>query len=91
VLTLSSLIREFGVERGSVLKMDCEGCEYEAVLGAQPSNLTVFDQVIIEYHDGYAELREVLESVGFETALKPIRSVEVPVEKQGYIVARLRG
>jgi hypothetical protein len=48
----------------------------------------VFDQMAIEYHSGYARLKRVLESAGFETALKPIRSTRVLTEKQGYIVAR---
>jgi hypothetical protein len=42
------LIKEFEVEEGSVLKMDCEGCEYEAVLNVDPSDFAVFSQVIIE-------------------------------------------
>jgi len=88
VYSLASLIREFGVERGAVLKMDCEGCEYGVLLTARPEDLAVFDQMAIEYHSGYARLKRVLEAVGFETALKPIRSLRVPVEKQGYIVAR---
>jgi FkbM family methyltransferase len=88
VYRLASLVREFKVERGSVLKMDCEGCEYGALLTARFEDLVVFDQMAIEYHSGYARLKRVLEAVGFETALKPIRSLRVPVEKQGYIVAR---
>lgn len=88
VYRLASLVREFKVERGAVLKMDCEGCEYGVLLTARPEDLVVFDQMAIEYHSGYARLKRVLEAVGFETALKPIRSLRVPVEKQGYIVAR---
>jgi FkbM family methyltransferase len=40
--TLRTLIKEFEIEDGSVLKMDCEGCEYEAVLNADPGDLAVF-------------------------------------------------
>jgi hypothetical protein len=68
--------------------MDCEGCEYETILNMQPSDLAKFDQIIIEYHNGYIELRKILELAGFETTLKPIRSIKVPIEKQGYIVAK---
>jgi FkbM family methyltransferase len=46
--TLRMLIIEFEVEESSVLKMDCEGCEYEAVLNADPGDFAVFSQVIIE-------------------------------------------
>jgi FkbM family methyltransferase len=86
--TLNSLIKEFGVEGGSILKVDCEGCEYETILNASPEDLTVFDQIIIEYHNGYVELKRILENAGFETIIKPIRSIRQPMEKQGYIIAK---
>jgi FkbM family methyltransferase len=85
--TLGSLIGELGIERGSVLKVDCEGCEYEAVLSAKPEDLAVFEQIVIEYHNGYAELKRFLENAGFATTIKPIRSVYQPIEKQGYLIA----
>ncbi|NAZ32882.1 MAG: hypothetical protein GU356_01085 [Pyrobaculum sp.] len=86
--TLRTLVKESKVEEGSVLKMDCEGCEYEAVLNADPGDLAVFSQVIIEYHNGYREIKKRLEAAGFSTEIKPIRSVAIPMEKQGYVVAR---
>lgn len=88
VYTLNTLVNKFNIEEGSILKMDCEGCEYETILNMQPSDLAKFDQIIIEYHNGYIELRKILELAGFETTLKPIRSIKVPIEKQGYIVAK---
>jgi FkbM family methyltransferase len=86
--TLRTLIKEFEVEEGSVLKMDCEGCEYEAVLNTDPGDLAVFSQVIIEYHNGYREIKKHLEAAGFSTEIKPIRSAAIPIERQGYVVAR---
>jgi len=86
--TLRSLIKEFGVEESSVLKMDCEGCEYETVLHADPGDLKVFKEIVIEYHNGYKELRKFLEDSGFDVSIKPIRSSPQPIEKQGYIVAK---
>jgi FkbM family methyltransferase len=85
--TLGSLIGELGIERGSVLKVDCEGCEYEAVLSAKPEDLAVFEQIVIEYHNGYAELKRFLEDAGFTTMIKPMRSMHKPIEKQGYLIA----
>jgi hypothetical protein len=63
---LNSLIRGLGTENGSILKMDCESCEYETILNAKPDDLKIFEQLIVEYHDGYMELRKVLEDAGFE-------------------------
>ena len=85
---LMTLIKEFEVEEGSVLKMDCEGCEYETVLNTDPGDLAVFSQVIIEYHNGYSEIKKHLEAAGFSTEVRPIRSVAIPIERHGYLVAR---
>ncbi len=88
--TLRTLIREFEIEDGSVLKMDCEGCEYETVLNADLGDLVVFSQIVIEYHNGYREIKRRLEAAGFSTEVKPIRSVAIPIERQGYVMARRR-
>jgi len=86
--TLRSLVKEFSIEENSALKMDCEGCEYETVLHADPEDLKVFKEIIIEYHNGYRELKKLLENLGFDIEIKPIRSSPQPIEKQGYIVAK---
>ena len=85
---LRTLIKEFEVDDGSVLKMDCEGCEYESVLNADPGDLAVFSQIVIEYHNGYREIKRHLEAAGFSTEIKPMRSVTIPIERQEYVVAR---
>ena len=86
--TLRTLIKDFEIEDGSVLKMECEGCEYEPVLNADPGNLAVFSQIVIECHNGYREIKRHLEAAGFSTEIKPIRSVRIPKERQEYVVAR---
>jgi len=90
VYTLESLVKEFEIDNEAILKVDCEGCEYETILNTKPEVLRIFDQIVIEYHNGYAELKRVLENAGFKTAIKPIRSVVQPIEVQGYIIARLK-
>jgi len=87
-ITLSDVINGYGIHRGAVLKMDCEGCEYEALLHASPEDLKRFEEIIIEYHNGYKELKRFLESLGFDVEIKPIRGSLQPIEKQGYIVAK---
>ena len=68
--------------------MECEGCEYEPVPNADPGNLAVFSQIVIECHNGYREIKRHLEAAGFSTEIKPIRSVRIPIERQEYVVAR---
>jgi FkbM family methyltransferase len=58
---------------GALLKMDCEGSEYEIILNASTSDLRKFGQIIMEYHYGYEPLVEKLRSAGFTTEhTKPI-------------------
>jgi len=77
-ITLSDLINEYAIDdNDAVLKMDCEGCEYEAILKVDLGDLTVFGPVIIEYHNGYESLRKRFENAGFEITIKLIRSAKV--------------
>ncbi len=49
----------------TVLKMDCEGCEYDTILSASEDTLEKFSHMIIEYHHGYRNLKKKLEECGF--------------------------
>lgn len=69
VRRLESVVRELGLE-DAVLKIDCEGCEYGAILSADESTLDAFTQIIIEYHyQGYDSLKAKLEQRGFRVVL----------------------
>ena len=85
-VTLDDIVNRFGIRGGAVLKMDCEGCEYEVLSAVKPETLRVFDQLLIEYHNGYRLLRDILENYGFSTVIKPTSGGE-PMDRQGYIVA----
>jgi FkbM family methyltransferase len=47
-ITLGDIIDRFGL-RGGVLKMDCEGCEYDVILNDY-EHVRLFDVVYFEYH-----------------------------------------
>ena len=64
--SLKSIIKNFQIEKGSVLKLDCEGCEYDFILNEDISTLEYFDQIIMEYHYGYSLLKGKLENAGFK-------------------------
>ena len=85
-VTLDDIVGRFGIREGAVLKMDCEGCEYEVLSAVKPETLSVFDQILIEYHNGYRLLRDILENYGFSTVIKPTSRGE-PIDRQGYIIA----
>jgi SAM-dependent methyltransferase len=48
-----------------VLKVDCEGCEHGIFAGSKPESIKRFGQVMLEFHDGYLDVKKVLEQNGF--------------------------
>src|SRR6266487_3237706 len=66
-LTLESILKEYNIQDGeTILKMDCEGCEYDTILSASDALLRHFSHMLIEYHKGYKDLKERLEKSDFE-------------------------
>jgi hypothetical protein len=49
----------------TILKVDCEGCEYDVILSASSATLLNFSHIQIEYHYGYENLKKKLEKEGF--------------------------
>jgi len=70
-VTLASLFEEESIGRCSLLKLDCEGAEYDSLLGAPDELLARVDRIVMEYHPtgraGHTPeaLRRRLESAGF--------------------------
>ncbi|HOQ20736.1 MAG TPA: FkbM family methyltransferase, partial [Methanothermobacter sp.] len=60
---LTKIVEKFNL-KGASLKMDCEGCEYN-ILETPENILGTFQEIIIEYHYGYTNLKEKLEKAGF--------------------------
>lgn len=50
-LTLAEAFARYGVERCDFLKLDCEGAEYEILLGAPSDTYARIQRVALEYHD----------------------------------------
>jgi FkbM family methyltransferase len=67
LLTLEDILNKYGLQFNSstVLKMDCEGCEYESVLSTSEEVLRKFSDIMIEYHFGYKNLKQKLEQCNF--------------------------
>ena len=64
IYSLKSLLSNFDLV-SPVLKMDCEGCEYN-LLDEEEDVLTKFKRIQIEYHYGYEKLTKKLEKVGYK-------------------------
>lgn len=66
-ITLEEIIKDFDISN-AILKLDCEGCEYETILNSSSDILQKFTDIQIEYHDGYKNLEEKLLSASFEVS-----------------------
>jgi FkbM family methyltransferase len=60
VLTLDELFRRHAIERCDLLKLDCEGAEYEILLGASAATLERVDGIVMECHRSAAHSLEDL-------------------------------
>jgi len=70
VVTLEEIVKRFKL-KDAVLKMDCEGCEYPSLLNTPNEVLRNFEQIMIEYHYGYLNLKKKLEEAGFKVKVSP--------------------
>jgi FkbM family methyltransferase len=90
LLTLGNILKEYNLwHTRSILKMDCEGCEYETILSSTDDILQKFSHIQIEYHYGYKNLKERLENSGFNVSVtKPMIDLSYkPKRIIGYIYA----
>lgn len=66
ILTLEYVVKKHKL-KGAILKIDCEGHEYEIFDSTSNKILQCFDEIIIETHYGTKPIVKKLESAGFET------------------------
>ncbi len=91
VTTLKGILESLKLEN-AFLKMDCEGCEYEAILNEKPEVLRRFKKIELEYHNGYVNIAEKLRLCGFRVSYTPAlkgHSDSGEVLQQGLLYAEL--
>ena len=81
LLTLDNVMDRYGIERCDLLKLDCEGAEYQALFGASKETLAKITNIVGEYHEGMSahgsvELMTFLERQGFEVIRFPAMDEE---------------
>lgn len=65
LLSLETLMERYNLAE-PVIKMDCEGCEYKALLNTPNDVIASFKQIMVEFHNGYRNIEAKLKSAGFE-------------------------
>lgn len=77
-LTLAEVFRRHSIKRCGLLKMDCEGSEYEILFEASSAVLSRIGRISLEYHtsariprDYPARLVQFLESEGYDVTIIP--------------------
>jgi len=68
IIGLDEAVGKYRLE-GAVLKLDCEGAEYEIILESSRETLRKFCTIMVEYHHGYLNLKKRLEECGFRVWL----------------------
>jgi len=69
LLSLKTILEQYSnVLNGNLLlKMDCKGCEYN-LLEESKEIIRQFNRIVIEYHNGYKNLKVKLEEYGFNVS-----------------------
>ena len=65
LITINEIIQDHQIRDNAILKIDCEGCEYDIIKNMEKNIFQKFSEIFIEYHNGYQDLRKVLENQGF--------------------------
>jgi FkbM family methyltransferase len=88
VLTLDDVFERFQIDHCGLLKLDCEGAEYEILFNAREETLQRIQRIALEYHVGFnahtpGAFATFLKSNGFEVERLPMRD-----DGTGYMYAK---
>lgn len=64
-ISLDQILKDHKLE-SPILKIDCEGCEYDVILNSDINILKQFTFIQIEYHYGFSQLKKRLTELGFK-------------------------
>ena len=64
-ISIRDIIARYGLSKIDLLKMDCEGCEYDVFRNTEDETISRIRNIILEFHDGIQFLAEFLEKRGY--------------------------
>lgn len=87
-VTLADVLAQHTLDRVDLLKLDCEGAEYEILMNAQEETLAKVQRIVMEYHNvdvdhTHVQLIRFLESVGYTVSWEQ----NIVHEEIGYLFA----
>ena len=77
--SLTSVIEENGIEKIDLLKLDCEGSEYDIIYATDATVLKKAQMMVIEVHqiddarNNLKSLDQYLQSLGYDTHSMPVQ------------------
>jgi len=84
-LTLEEILSNYN-SSNFVLKLDCEGCEYDILLNSPDQILNKFDAILLEFHSGFKNISYRLQNLGF--SVKILNSIYTPRKQyRGHLLA----
>jgi len=84
-LTLEEILSDYN-SSNFVLKLDCEGCEYDVLLNSPDQILNKFDAILLEFHSGFKNISYRLQNLGF--SIKILNSKYTPNKQyRGHLLA----
>ncbi|MCW1302596.1 MAG: FkbM family methyltransferase [Candidatus Rehaiarchaeum fermentans] len=69
-ISLQKIVNDFKISSISLLKLDCEGCEYDTLPYLSDELYNKIESIVLEYHDWPTNLVGLLKSKGFSVKYK---------------------
>jgi len=74
--TLNSIFKDYSLESINLLKLDCEGSEYDIIYNCDKSLFAKIDAIAMEIHEIDDDLVKFLEKLGYKTDIYNERKLE---------------
>jgi FkbM family methyltransferase len=89
-VSLADVLRSNKLTSVDLVKLDCEGAEFDILLGSRPETVKAFKRIVMEYHDGakgrhHSQLESHLQSLGYRVTSQ----ANVVHPEIGYLYAEL--
>ena len=75
--SIEALLSDYHLDRIDLLKLDCEGCEYNVLESLSDITFAAISRIVLEYHDGLKFIPNLLFSKGFITEYEKKKSLGI--------------